>query len=299
MYNTDLGMFTHWLLTSGISILITIGLMIALMVIVTFSLSRVSKSVAKKITDDERKKRLDTLFGVAKQVARLLILVIGTLIILPNFGIDLGPILATVGILGLAVSFGAQSLVKDIISGFFILAENQIRVGDVVKIGEFEGKVEEIKIRTIVLRDISGNVHIIPNGKVEEVTNMSKQFSKSLLDIGVSYREDVDAVMEVIREEGLKLAEDKEFGSFITEPIEVLGVQDLADSAVVIRSVITTVPAQQWVISREFRRRIKKRFDADGIEIPYPHQTVYWGEPKDGKQQGLLVNIRENAGTKK
>lgn len=274
MYNTDLGMFTHWLLTSGISILITIGLMIVLMVVVTFSLNKVSKSVAKKITDDERKKRLDTLFGVAKQVARLLILVIGTLIILPNFGIDLGPILATVGILGLAVSFGAQSLVKDIISGFFILAENQIRVGDVVKIGEFEGNVEEIKVRTVILRDPAGNVHVIPNGRVEEITNMSKLFSRCVLDIGVSYNEDVDAVMAVIKDEGEKLSADDAFKELITEPINVLGVQELADSAVIIRSSITTQPAQQWAVAREFRSRIKKRFDAEGIEIPYPHMVA-------------------------
>ncbi len=209
--------------------------------------------------------------------------------ILSEVGIDMKPLLAAAGLGGLAIGFGAQSLVKDIITGFFILLENQIRVGDVVEIAGVGGLVEEVKLRTITLRDLEGNVHIVPNGAVDKVKNYTHLYSYYLFNIGVSYREDTDEVAAVLKEVGADLQADPEFGPDILEPLEMLGVDQFADSAVIIKCRIKTEPIKQWRIGREMNRRIKKAFDARGIEIPFPHRTLYWGEPKQGTPPPLYV----------
>ena len=193
-------------------------------------------------------------------------------------GLDIAPILAGAGILGLAVGFGAQNLVRDLISGFFIILEDQVRLGDVAVINGTGGAVETITFRTISLRDFSGVVHIFPNGGITTLSNMTKDWSAFVLDMGVAYREDTDRVVEVMRAVGEELREDQELGSLIIEPIEIVGIENFADSAVTIRARIKTKPAEQWKIGREYRRRLKKAFDAQQIEIPFPMRTLLMGE---------------------
>jgi small conductance mechanosensitive channel len=176
------------------------------------------------------------------------------------------------------VSFGAQSLVKDVISGTFILMEGQFGIGDVVRIGDTAGQVEKITLRTTTLRDFEGVVHIIPNGEITKVSNLTKTWSRAVLDIGVSYREDVDRVISVLRRLGAEFLRDPDWGPLVLEEAEVLGVQSLGDSAVVIRLQVRTLPLKQWEVARELRRRVKARFDAEQIQIPFPHVTVYWGD---------------------
>jgi small conductance mechanosensitive channel len=222
----------------------------------------------------------------------VLIFVIGSLIILSELGIDLAPILTTVGILGLAFSFGAQSLVKDVISGVFILMENKIRIGDIVEIAGKTGTVEDIKIRTVILRDLEGIVHVIPNGSIDVFSNRTMLYSSSIVDIGVAYKENVDDVIAVLRDEGERIAADPEYAESLDGPVEILGIQELADSGVIIRTLIRTVPAMQWSIAREFRRRIKNRFDAEGIEIPFPHRTIFI------RQDEPLITVNEKTSGK-
>jgi small conductance mechanosensitive channel len=186
------------------------------------------------------------------------------------------------GIVGLAVGFGAQSLVKDYFSGFFLLLENQIARGDVVRIADHAGLVEDITLRYVRLRDYSGNVHYVPNGLITTVTNMSRDFSYALMDVGVAYREDLDAVFAAIRETGRALQEDPGFAGRILEPLEIAGVEELGDSAVVVRCRIKVRVLEQWSVRREFLRRIKTAFDSRGIEIPYPHLTLYAGADREG-----------------
>ncbi|MEX0892299.1 MAG: mechanosensitive ion channel family protein [Gemmatimonadota bacterium] len=224
-----------------------------------------------------REQRAQTVGGLLANVALIAVVTITILTVAGEF-MDIGPLLASVGVLGLAVSFGAQSLVKDVISGTFMLMEGQFGVGDVVRVSDVSGAVEKITLRTTILRDVEGIVHIVPNGEITRVSNLTKQFSRAVLDMGVAYKEDVDHVMEVMRAVGEELLQDPDFGPLLVDPPEVPGVQAFADSAVVIRMVAKTLPLKQWDVARELRRRLKKRFDAEGIEIPFPHMTFYWGE---------------------
>ena len=212
--------------------------------------------------------------------------------ILGEVGIEIGPIIAAAGVVGLAVGFGAQSLVKDIISGFFILLEDQIRVGDVVQIAGKGGLVEKVNLKMTILRDLAGNVHYVPNGTIDVVTNMTKDFSRYVFDIGVAYREDVDEVIEVIKQVDESLRNDPAFEKDILEPIEILGLDQFADSAVVIKARTTTKPIKQWSVAREFNRRLKKAFDEQDIEIPFPHVTLYAGQPKEGQAPPIPVNMQ-------
>ncbi len=225
-----------------------------------------------------REQRAQTVAGLLNNVAAVAIALVAFLLVLTNFGIDIGPLLATAGILSLAVSFGAQSLVKDIISGAMIIMEGQYAVGDVVRIGDIAGLVERINLRTTILRDLQGVVHVVPNGQIEILSNMTKGWSRAVLDIGVAYKEDVDRVMDVLREIGAEMRADPEWGPLMMEDVEIAGLDQFADSAVVIRLLSKTLPQKQWSVAREMRRRIKNRFDAEGIEIPFPHTTFYWGE---------------------
>lgn len=236
--------------------------------------------------------RARTLLPLLRNALMITLSVLVVLSALSELGMDIGPLLAGAGILGLAVGFGAQTLVKDIITGFFILMEDQIAVGDVVRIGSHGGLVESLTIRTLRLRDLGGNVHIIPFSEVTTVENMTKDFSRYVFDVGVGYREDTDEVVAVLREIGAEMQEDETFRDLILEPLEILGVDQLADSAVVIKARFTTVPIKQWQVGREFNRRMKKRFDELDIEIPFPHQTVYFGEDKSGHAPPARVRMQ-------
>ena len=246
--------------------------------------------------------RVRTFLPLVRNVVRIVLLVLVVLIVLSELGIDIGPLLAGAGIVGLAVSFGAQSLVKDVITGFFILLEDTISVGDVVDLGGRSGIVESMTIRSVRLRDLGGNVHTVPFGEVAAVLNMTKDFSYALMEVGIAYREDVDEVIEVLREIGAGMQADEEFGPLILEPLQVLGLDSFGASSVNIRIRLKTLPIQQWAVRREFQRRMKRVFDERGIEIPFPHQTVYFGVDKSGRAPAarfaLENGLDETAGTK-
>lgn len=244
-------------------------------------LNRLLISRSKRNEDEESieaEKRINTLTGILKGVGKIIIWTIFMMIILRRLGLDIAPLLAGAGILGLAVGFGAQELVRDFISGFFMLLENQIRTGDVVRINGTAGSVARIELRTTTLRDFEGVVHTFQNGKINTISNLTKEWSAAALDIGVAYKEDTDHVIGVIREVGDELIADPEFKDLMIEPIEIFGLDKFDDSAIVIKTRLKTKPGVQWPVAREYRKRLKKAFDKEGIKIPFPHTTVYWGE---------------------
>lgn len=262
-----------------------VGLII-LIIAVAYRVTRIvlRRIIEREVEEDDplvkrlRQQRVHTVGGLLGNVALVVFVVVGIITSLDAIGVPIGPLLASVGVLGLAVSFGAQSLVKDMISGTFMLLEGQFGIGDVVRVGDVAGLVEKITLRTTILRDIHGAVHIIPNGEITRVTNLTKAWSRSVLDIGVAYKEDVDRVIAVLREEAERFHQDASWGQLLLDPPEVLGVDAFTDSAVVVRMLAKTLPLKQWEVGRELRRRIKNRFDAEGISIPFPHVTLYWGE---------------------
>jgi small-conductance mechanosensitive channel len=233
---------------------------------------------ADPTTMSEAEKRAKTLGKIINSAGYVLVIGVALMMVMSEFGIDIMPIITGAGIAGLAVGFGAQNLVRDIISGFFLILEDQIRVGDVAQINGTGGSVEAIKLRTTVLRDLQGTVHIFPNGEIKQVANMTKQFSYYVIDVGVAYKESVDHVMDTLKSIGADLQQDPQFGPFVLDPLEILGVDDFGDSQVTIKIRIKTKPLKQWMVGRELRRRIKNTFDSRGIEIPFPHVSVYFGE---------------------
>jgi small conductance mechanosensitive channel len=246
-------------------------------------------SPAKKERDPEFQKRLDTLGSVTRYILVIAVLIIAAIMVMGELGIKIGPVLAAAGIVGLAVGFGAQNLVQDVISGFFILLEDQIRVGDVVQVADKGGLVERITLRMVVLRDLAGNVHYVRNGQIQVITNMTKGFSYYVFDIGVAYREDVDEVIRIVRQADEELRQNPDLKNDILEPIEILGLDNFADSAVVIKARTKTKPIRQWAVGREFNRILKKHFDENNIEIPFPHLTFYVGQDKKGESPPLNV----------
>jgi small conductance mechanosensitive channel len=272
----------RWLLTSGLQILLIVVIALVAMRLVKSLVQRTFARMGRSRDDAEFVKRADTLGGIVTQSIGVVVLIIAAMMVLKEFGIDIGPILAGAGVLGLAVGFGAQNLVQDVISGFYILMEDQIRKGDVVQIAGKGGFVERVTLRMTVIRDLAGSVHYVRNGQIDVVTNMTKDFSMYVFDVGVAYREDTDEVVQVLRELSDDLRQDPQYQDDILDDIEILGVDQFADSAVIIKARLKTRPIKQWSVGREFNRRMKKAFDARGIEIPFPHVTVYAGEGKDG-----------------
>lgn len=285
----------EWLLTSGVRIVLIVVLTLIALRVARLLSRKVFESLQRDELDGEKKKRTDTLASVVFYVMRAVIIVVGSLTVLRETGVDVGPILAAAGVLGLAVGFGAQSLVKDLISGFFILLYDQIRVGDVVQIAGKGGLVENINLKMVRLRDLAGNVYFVPNGEIGVVTNMTKDFSMFVFDVGVAYREDVDEVMEVLKKIDEELRADPGFAPDILAPLEILGVDQFADSAVIIKARTKTLPIKQWGVAREFNRRMKKRFDELDIEIPFPHVTLYMGQLKDGGAPAARVRLEGEA----
>ena len=288
-FNTYLQKGINWLLTNGLHIVIVTVLALILIRTARVLSSRLMAIVIKQKEDLEFQKRTQTLGSIVRTISIITILAVASITVLKEFGIEIGPILAAAGIVGLAVGFGAQSLVKDVISGFFMLLEDQIRVGDVVQIAGKGGLVEKINLKTTILRDLAGNVHYVPNGHIDVVTNMSKDYSRYVFDIGVAYRENVDEVIGVIKEVDEELRSDPDFRDDIVEPIEVLGLDQFANSAVIIRARTTTKPIKQWRVGLEFNRRLKKKFDERNIEIPFPHMTLYMGQDKQGQSPPLRM----------
>jgi small conductance mechanosensitive channel len=262
------------------SFLIILALALAGLWTLGFLLKRLRKYLLihfgrnKSINTREAEKRLDTLLGIVTMSARTIIWTMIGLILLKKLGVDIAPLLAGAGIVGLAVGFGAQELVRDIISGFFMLLEDQIRTGDVAIINNTGGLVESIGLRTITLRDQAGVVHVFQNGKINSLSNMTKEWSAMVFDIGVAYKEDTDKVSAIMAAVAEELRADPVTGPKILAPFEILGVDNFTDSAIIIKARFKTHPGLQWDVGREYRRRLKKAFDKEGIEIPFPYRKL-------------------------
>lgn len=276
--------FLNWIIVELPSIVILILLFTGLLRLQIYLLRRLKKVALNRAYKDENldnheaEKRINTLSGIIHGIGKIFLWTIFLLILLGKFNINIAPILASAGIVGLAVGFGAQELVRDFISGFFILLEDQLRTGDMAIINGTTGLVEKIEMRTITLRDASGVVHIFQNGKINTLSNMTKEWSANVLEIGVAYKEDTDHVFKVMAQVGKEMQETPDFREKMLEPLEILGVDQLGDSAVIIKVRLKTKPSQQWAVSREYLRRIKKAFDEKNIEIPFPHLSIYTGE---------------------
>jgi small conductance mechanosensitive channel len=275
-----------WLLNHGIPIVLILIVAWVARRILKIVISRFEKGLEQKgAVPSEQEKRVKTLSGIISTTISVIIYTAALMMIITECGINIGPLLAGAGIAGLAIGFGAQSLVKDVISGFFLIMEDQIRVGDVANIAGIGGLVEAINLRTTRLRDLEGKVHIIPNGSIEVATNFTKDWSRALIEIGVAYKENVDNVISVLQGIGEEMRNDSAFKEVILEPMTVLGLDSFGDSSINIRLYFKTLPIKQWEVAREFRKRVKKVFDEKGIEIPFPHRTIYMGE---GESTGRL-----------
>lgn len=285
-----------WLISTLPFVLLVLFLAIVAAIVLRFAVKRLNVFLLKQAEDDPHpegsKRRVATLSGITRKTGQIAIWTIAVMVILGHLGVQIGPIVAGAGIAGIAIGFGAQNLVRDIISGFFILLEDQVRIGDVAVINGTGGTVEEINIRTIVLRDGAGTIHIFRHGLVETLSNRTKQWSAAVFDINVAYREDTDAVVRVMEEVATRLRDDAGFADKIIEPMEVFGVAKFTDSAVVINARMKTKPMHKWTVEREYRRRLKKAFEENGIEIPFPHCAVVWGGP----DQPLNVKLEGRSG---
>ena len=276
----------------------------ALIVVVAFvvlgiarlATSRLAATIHRNGGDVEGRKRVETLTSLLRHAIEVTLIVVAAIMVLGEFGVEIGPILAAAGVAGIAIGFGAQHIVQDVFNGIFILMDDEIRVGDVVSVAGKSGVVERVNLRVTVLRDLQGSVHYIPNGKIDVVTNMTKVFAYSMHDIGVAYRENIDEVTEIIRQVDEELRRSETLAQEILEPIEIMGLDRFEDSAVVIRARIKTMPQMQWKVGREFNRLLKTAFDKHGIEIPFPHVTVYQGQGKEGTAPPL--NIRSDGGNR-
>ena len=237
----------------------------------------------QQIKDEAQGQRINTLFKILKNFASVTIIVVVIMLVLSELGIKIGPLIAAAGVVGLAIGFGAQTLVKDIITGLFVVLEGQVTIGDIVEIAGHSGKVETISIRTIRLRDVKGHLHVIPFSEVTTVTNITQDQDYHTFEIGVSYNEDVDDVIETLEKVGKDLQRDKDFKSKVNGEIEVFGLDKFDDSAIIIKGRIPTVHKQQWAVRREFNRRVKIAFDKNGIEIPFPQTTISYQETKKKK----------------
>jgi len=281
-FGVPLEELTAWLFAQGLRVVL-IGLLGYFTVrVAELSIKHFEDIVRARAGDNADKielvERVHTISGLVTNAVNIIVLSAASLMMLQELGVNIAPLLTGAGIAGLAVGFGAQNLVRDVISGFFFILEDQVHVGDVVEVNGTSGLVEAVKLRTLVLRDLSGTVHVVPNGEITTLSNKTKEFSYAVLDIGVAYKEDTDHVSAVLHDVGAKLKSDSDFNNSILASLEILGVSEFGDSAVVIKIRIKTRPLKQWMIERELRRRIKKAFDAEGIEIPFPHMSLYFGE---------------------
>lgn len=268
---------------------------VAVILLLAFIAQRAARRVLRLLrermsvgTDAAHVRRVATVFRVLRYFLTAIVVLIAGLLVLSELGVSIAPILGAAGIVGIALGFGAQSLVKDYFTGFFLLLENQIARGDVVRVADCSGQVEDITLRYIRLRDYAGNVHYVPNGLVTTVTNMSRDFAYALMDIGVAYREDLDEVFAALKETADGMLLDPQFAARILEPLEIAGVENLADSAVVVRCRYKTRVFEQWSVRREYLKRVKAAFDARGIEIPFPQLTIRTGNtPAPAARSGL------------
>lgn len=273
-----------WLLEHGIKIVIIAVIAWLLNRIVSriiIRTVRIAVVAEQNLTEDGEKKREDTLIRIFNGAVRIIIIILAAMMILQEIGLKIGPLIAGAGIAGLALGFGGQYLIRDIISGLFIILENQYRIGDIININDTGGLVEDISLRKTTLRDLDGIVHHIPHGEIKIVSNLSKNFARVNLDMGISYNTDLEHVIRVINQTGKELAEDPSFRDSIISPPQFLRVNDFADSAVVLKILGDTKPLKQWEITGELRKRLKIAFDREGIEIPFPQRVVHQVKSKE------------------
>ena len=271
----------NWLGPQGIRVLAIVIVAITLYFLLRhFTSLLIKRHVSlqmKKQAKGEVQKRVTTLSSVSVTAGTAIIVIIAILTILPEFGVNITATLAGIGIIGIAVGFGAQSLIKDLLAGIFILLEDQYRVGDVAKIAGIGGLVEKIELRRTVLRDLDGIVHSIPNGEIKVASNFTKGYSRVNLNVSVAYGEDLDHVIEIINRVCKEMAEDPKWSADFVSTPKVLRVDNLGDSGIDIKILGDTKPIRQWDVMGELRLRIKRTFDKEGIEIPWPHTKVYFG----------------------
>ncbi len=288
LHSEDVG---RWAATTGVRIVALLLLAFAVVRTLSAVIVRAERdmTVGTGLDALERRKRAQTIASIARRGLAILIWTTAVLIVLRELDVDITPVLTGAGIAGLAVGFGAQTLVRDVITGFFLIVEDQVRVGDVAMVNGTGGLVEQINLRTIVLRDMEGVVHVFPNGEIKTLANRTKDFSYYVIDLGVDYEADTDRVVALVQDVGAQLGADEAFAPFILEPVEVLGVDDFKDSSVTLRFRIKTIPLKQWEVGRELRRRIKMAMDREGIKIPSPRLDVTivdgaW-PPRDNSRQ--------------
>jgi small-conductance mechanosensitive channel len=285
--NTVLHYFNQ--LDADAKLAITHGVKIVLIVIAAGVLQSVASRLIRTFRrfmerrDPGQQSRIQTLGRVFRYIAAVVIWLLAGMLVLGELGISIAPVLATAGVAGLAVGFGAQSLVKDYFTGFFLLLEDQIRQGDVVDFGSQSGVVEEVTLRYVRLRNFDGHVFFVPNGEIKVVKNLTRDFAQAVIRVGVAYREDADEALQVMRVVGEEMRKDPVFGPNLPADVEIIGVDEWGDSSVNLICRLKIVPPiQQWSVRREFLKRLKAAYDARGIEIPFPHLTVYAGQLKDG-----------------
>jgi len=268
-----------WVLFHGIKI---ITILIAAVLVIRFGKIFIEKFIRKLIKPDQitkdpeaEKKREDTLIRIFNSTIGVLIWTMAGMMILSEFGINAGPLIAGAGVMGIAIGFGAQYVIRDFLAGFFIMLENQYRVGDVIEIAGIGGKVEDITLRKTVLRDIDGAVHHVPNGEIKVASNKSQEFSRVHLKIAVAYKEDMEHVFQVLNKIGADMANNPNWKDSILKPVQVSGIDEFAESAIIIKMLGETVPLKQWEVARELRKQIKIGFDQEGIEIPFKQLSVW------------------------
>ena len=297
IFKTDL---PFW--RTAIHIITIIAIAFAAVQVLNIIIMKFQKEAATRMISSDKsspmevEKRVSTLGSIFKRIVLISALLIAAMMIIDELGFDIKALLTGLGVVGVAIGFGAQNLVRDVISGLFVIFENRIRVGDVAIINGTAGLVEQVNLRTSVLRSFDGTVHVFPNGSITSLSNMTHKFSYYVFNIRVALKEDIDRVVSVLQEVGREAMENKICKEGILEPLEILGLDSFADSAVIIKARVKTLPIKQWVVGREMNRLIKKRFDEKGIEIPVPHTSVYFGEaskPVSLKFDGYSVSREE------
>ena len=278
------------------AVLVVIVAALAALRLLSVAVRRVTLGILQreKETPRELAQKAKTLSQVVEATGRAVIATITTLTLLSLVGKDITPLLASAGIVGIAIGFGAQNLIKDWLGGFFILLENQYSVDDVIKVGEYSGVVESLNLRKTVLRNVEGGAIVIPNGEIRVVTNLTKEWSRAVLDVGISYDEDVDRAIEVLKRAGEEIATDEAVGKLVVGQPEVLGVEALGDYQVTLRMLVKTLPLQQWTVARALRARVKRLFDQEGIQKAYPRQiNITRIQPSNGEDEGLSELARQ------
>ncbi len=279
-------------LRSALNVLIILAASWAALSVVQRAILRFRAFMEPRLHDSESAKRVGTLCRVFRHFGSVVITIVAAMLVMNELGISIAPVLATAGVAGIAIGFGAQSLVKDYFSGFFLLLEDQIRQGDVVSVAGVGGLVEEVTLRYVRLRDFDGHVHFVPNGEIKTVTNRTRDYAQAVIEVGVAFREDPDEALAVMCEVGRELRADPAWRARILDDVERIGVERWAESAVILRCRLKVVGIEQWNVRREFLRRLKKAYEARGIEIPFPHLTLYAGQPKDGNAAAFRIDSR-------